>query len=67
MTSEIKIERKASEVFQPQNEDDARQVIRSKKDLTGADLAGMDLHNLNAVGLSCEKRTFPMQTCPMVC
>jgi uncharacterized protein YjbI with pentapeptide repeats len=49
MTQEIKIEKKASEVIQPESSDGARQAIRAKKDLSGANLRGMPLSNLHAV------------------
>ena len=55
MSSEIKIEKNASEVHQPDSPDDARQVIRSKKDLSGANLAGYVLNNLNASGAILRK------------
>ena len=55
MSNEIKIERKASEVYQPEDAAEARQFIQEKKDLTGANLASMDLHNLNAVGAVLRK------------
>lgn len=50
MSQEIKIEKKASEVIQPATEEEARLAIRSRQDLSGADLHGMALENLNAVG-----------------
>jgi len=50
MSQEIKIEKKASEVIQPETVEEACQAIRNKQDLSGADLHGMKLDNLNAVG-----------------
>ncbi|MDY6873082.1 MAG: pentapeptide repeat-containing protein [Chloroflexota bacterium] len=50
MSQEIKIEKKASEVIQPTSPEAAREAIRAKKDLSGADLQNMDLQNLNATG-----------------
>ena len=50
MSQTIKIEKKASEVIQPGNVEEARQAIRDRQDLSGANLQGMDLDNLNAVG-----------------
>lgn len=55
MTQEIKIEKKASEVIQPTSDDDARQAIRERKDLSGAILRGMHLQNLNATGAILRK------------
>jgi uncharacterized protein YjbI with pentapeptide repeats len=50
MSHEIKIEKKASEVIQPDNEEEARLAIRTRQDLSGARLRGMVLDNINAVG-----------------
>ncbi len=50
MSQEIKIEKKASEVIQPKNVAEARQAIRNRQDLSGANLQGMALDNLQAVG-----------------
>ncbi len=50
MAQEIKIEKKSSDVVQPQTEKEARQSIRDKQDLSGAPLRGMMLNNLNTVG-----------------
>jgi uncharacterized protein YjbI with pentapeptide repeats len=50
MSHEIKIEKKASEVIQPSNEEEARLAIRTRQDLSGARLQGMVLDNINAVG-----------------
>jgi len=55
MTQEINIEKKASDVVQPVGEDEARQAIRTKKDLSGANLRGMKLDNLNTVGAILRK------------
>jgi len=55
MAQEIKIEKKASDVVQPVSEEEARQAIRAKKDLSGANLRGMKLDNLNAVGAILRK------------
>jgi hypothetical protein len=48
MTSEIKIEKKASEVIQPESVNEARQALQTKKDLSGANLEGLQLDNLHA-------------------
>lgn len=55
MTQKIKIEKKASEVIQPENEDSAREAIRAKQDLSGADLQGMHLKHLNTMGAILRK------------
>ncbi|HAF48206.1 MAG TPA: hypothetical protein DCL08_03065 [Anaerolineaceae bacterium] len=55
MTQEIKIEKKASEVVQPVSDEDARQAIRAKQDLSGAKLVGMKLRNLSAIGAILRK------------
>ena len=55
MTNEFKIEKKASEVFHPQTVDEARRAIREKKDLSGADLRGFDLHDLKSTGAVLRK------------
>ena len=55
MTQEIKIEKKASEVIQPQGLEEAREAITAKKDLSGANLAGMTLQDLTAVGAILRK------------
>jgi uncharacterized protein YjbI with pentapeptide repeats len=55
MSQEIKIEKKASEVIQPSNEDEARVAIRTRQDLSGASLQGMVLDNINAVGAILRK------------
>ncbi len=55
MSSEIKIEKKASEVIQPKTTEAARQAIREKKDLSGADLKEIDLENLSATGAILRK------------
>lgn len=55
MSQKIKIEKKASEVIQPANAEEARQAIRARQDLSGADLKGMDLEDLNAVGAILRK------------
>jgi len=55
MAQEINIEKKASDVVQPVGEDEARQAIRTKKDLSGANLRGLKLDNLNTVGAILRK------------
>lgn len=55
MTQEIKIEKKASEVIQPTSDEEARQAIRTKRDLSGAKLVGMKLKNLTAIGAILRK------------
>jgi uncharacterized protein YjbI with pentapeptide repeats len=55
MSNEIKIEKKASEVIQPETTEAARQAIKDKKDLSGADLQEIDLSNLNATGAVLRK------------
>jgi len=55
MAQELKIEKKASEVIQPETEAEARQAIRSRKDLSGADLHGLNLQNLNTAGAILRK------------
>ena len=50
MSQEIKIEKKASEVIQPTSAEEAQQAIRTRQDLSGANLRGMALENINAVG-----------------
>jgi len=55
MSQEIKIEKKASEVVQPGNEEEARLAIRTRQDLSGARLQGMMLDNINAVGAILRK------------
>ena len=55
MTSEIKIEKKASEVIQPESVNEARQAIQAKKDLSGANLEGFQLDNLHATGAILRK------------
>lgn len=55
MTHEIKIEKKASEVIQPNSAEEAREAIRTKKDLSGADLRNIDLSHLTSVGAILRK------------
>ena len=55
MTQEIKIEKKASDVIQPETVEEARQAIIAKKDLSGANLMGMALQSLTAVGAILRK------------
>jgi uncharacterized protein YjbI with pentapeptide repeats len=55
MSQEIKIEKKASEVIQPGNEEEARLAIRTRQDLSGARMQGMVLNNINAVGAILRK------------
>ncbi len=55
MTNEFKIERKASDVYQPKTIEDARKALREKRDLSGADLQGFELQNLNASGAILRK------------
>ena len=55
MSQEIKIEKKASEVIQPASAEEARQAIRSKQDLSGAALSGLNLRNLTAAGAVLRK------------
>ena len=55
MTNEIKIEKKASEVIQPESVDEARQAIQTKKDLSGANLEDFQLDNLHATGATLRK------------
>lgn len=55
MSTEFKIERKASDIFHPRSPDEAWQAIKGKRDLTGADLQGLDLENLNASGAILRK------------
>ncbi len=55
MTSEIKIEKKASEVIQPESVNEARQALQAKKDLSGANLEGLQLDNLHATVAIFEK------------
>ena len=55
MSQEIKIEKKASEVIQPVDDQEARQAIRERKDLSGAALQGMALKNLSTVGAILRK------------
>lgn len=55
MSSEIKIEKKASEVIQPLTGKEAQQAIRSRQDLSGASLRGMSLNSLTAVGAILRK------------
>ena len=55
MSHEIKIEKKASEVIQPVDDQEARQAIRDRQDLSGASLRGMILKNLSAVGAILRK------------
>lgn len=55
MSQEIKIEKKASEVIQPASAEEARQAIKSKKDLSRANLRDMALEKLNAVGAVLRK------------
>ena len=50
MTNEIKIEKKASEVIQPESVNEARQALQGKKDLSGANLEGFQLDNMHATG-----------------
>ena len=55
MSQEIKIEKKASEVIQPNTEEKAREAIRARKDLSGATLRDLQLDNLNAAGAILRK------------
>jgi uncharacterized protein YjbI with pentapeptide repeats len=55
LTNEFKIEKKASDVFHPKTVDEARSSIREKRDLSGADLQGFDLHDLKATGAVLRK------------
>jgi uncharacterized protein YjbI with pentapeptide repeats len=55
MPQEIKIEKKASEVIQPHSTEEAAKAIQQKKDLSGANLVGMILRNLTAVGAILRK------------
>ena len=55
MTNEFKIEKKASDVFHPNTVEDARQSIHDKRDLSGANLQGFDLQNLNTSGAILRK------------
>lgn len=55
MTQEIKIEKKASDVIQPTNLEEARQAIIDKRDLSGAKLSGMVFPSLTAVGAILRK------------
>ncbi|MBG0785591.1 MAG: pentapeptide repeat-containing protein [Anaerolineaceae bacterium] len=55
MTNEIKIEKKASEVIQPESVNEARQAIQTKKDLSGANLEGYSLDNMHATGAILRK------------
>lgn len=55
MTNEIKIEKKASEVIQPQSIEEAREAIKARQDLSGADLEGYSLPNLHASGAILRK------------
>ena len=48
MAQEIRIEKKASEIIQPETLEEARQAIKVRKDLSGAYLQGLNLQNLNA-------------------
>ena len=50
MSQEIKIEKKASEVVQPTTVEEALTAIRTRRDLSGANLRGMTLKNISAVG-----------------
>ena len=50
MSQEIKIEKKASEVIQPKTVQEAQDAIRNRQDLSGADLRGLSLGNITAVG-----------------
>lgn len=55
MSQEIKIEKKSSEVIQPESTSKAREAIRARKDLSGATLRGLQLDNLNATGAILRK------------
>jgi len=55
MPKEIKIEKKASEVIQPKSEEQAREAIRTQKDLSGARMRNLQLDNLNASGAILRK------------
>ncbi len=55
MPQEIKIEKKASEVIQPETTAEAIKAIQQKKDLSGADLEGISLRNLSTVGAILRK------------
>lgn len=55
MTNEFKIERKASDIIQPRSPEEARQAIKEKRDLSGANLQGFNLENLNASGAILRK------------
>lgn len=55
MTNEFKIERKASDIIQPRSLEEARQAIKEKRDLSGANLQGFDFENLNASGAILRK------------
>ena len=55
MRQEIQIEKKASEVVQPKSVEEAREAICTRQDLSGADLRGMTLGNITAVGAILRK------------
>lgn len=55
MTNEFKIERKASDIIHPRSAGEARQAIKEKKDLTGANLQGINFEDLNASGAILRK------------
>ncbi len=55
MRQEIKIEKKASEVIQPRSVEEAQEAIRTRQDLSGADLRGMALKNISAVSAVLRK------------
>lgn len=55
MTNEFKIEKKASDVFHPKTVEETRKAIREKRDLSGADLRGFDLHDMKATGAILRK------------
>lgn len=55
MAQEIKIEKKASEVIQPTSDENAREAIKAKQDLSGANLVGMVLKGLSSFGAILRK------------
>jgi len=55
MAQEIKIEKKASDVIQPTSDEKAREAIRAKQDLSGANLVGMVLKGLSSFGAILRK------------
>jgi len=55
MTNEFKIESKASDIIQPRSPEEAWQAIKEKRALSGANLKGFDLDDLNATGAILRK------------